>query len=71
MAVQALRTRIGDERFVTLLRTWLASRAGGNGSTADFEALASQVAGTDLTAFFDTWLRAPVPPAHTAANGLG
>ena len=46
--VQALRHRIGDVAFWTLLRTWVAQRAYGNGSVADFEALAASVSGQDL-----------------------
>ncbi len=70
MAVQALRHRIGDPAFWTLLRTWVSQRAYGNGSVADFEALATTISGQDLTAFFDAWLHAKVPPAKTADNGL-
>ena len=70
MAVQALRQRIGDPAFWTLLRTWVSQRAHGNGSVADFEALAALVSGQDLTAFFDAWLSARVAPARTPENGL-
>jgi aminopeptidase N len=70
MAVQALRHRIGDTAFWTLLRTWVAERRYGNGSVADFEALAGSVSGQDLTSFFLAWLHAPVRPARTAENGL-
>ena len=70
MAVQALRHRIGDVAFWTVLRTWVAQRAYANGSVADFEALAASVSGQDLTAFFHAWLTAPVVPAETADNGL-
>ena len=70
MAVQALRHRIGDPAFWTLLRTWVSQRAYGNGSVADFEALAASISGQDLTAFFDAWLSARVVPARTADNGL-
>jgi aminopeptidase N len=70
MAVQALRHRVGDTAFWTLLRTWVSQRAYGNGSVAEFEALAASVSGQDLTAFFDAWLHAQVVPAKTAENGL-
>jgi aminopeptidase N len=70
MAVQALRQRIGDAAFFGLLRAWLAQHAYGNGSVADFEALATTLSGQDLTAFFDAWLHAGVVPARTADNGL-
>ena len=70
MAIQALRHRIGDTAFWSLLRTWLAQHAYGNGSVAEFEALASSTSGQDLTAFFGAWLDARVVPAKTADNGL-
>ncbi len=70
MTLQALRNRIGEDAFWTLLRTWLSSRSGGNGSTEQFEALAEQVSGQDLTGFFQAWLRDTVKPAATAENGL-
>jgi aminopeptidase N len=71
MALQALRTRIGEDDFWLLLRTWLATRKGGNGTSEEFESLAAQVSGEDLTGFFDAWLRVPAEPAATADNGLG
>ncbi|WKN49944.1 M1 family metallopeptidase [Nocardioides sp. Arc9.136] len=70
MAMQALRHRIGETDFWTLLRTWLGTRRGGNGSSPQFEALAAEVSGEDLDGFFEAWLRADEPPARTAANGL-
>ena len=70
MALQALRTRIGDEQFWTLLRTWLSTRVNGNGGVADFVALAETVSGQELSTFFDTWLRSTARPAKTVANGF-
>ena len=71
MALQALRNRIGEEKFWQLIRTWLDTKAGDNGTSEEFEALAAQVSGQDLTGFFTTWLRTPAKPARTAENGLG
>lgn len=71
MTLQALRNRVGEQAFWSLLRTWLAQRSGGNGTSEEFEALAEQVSGQDLDAFFTAWLRTPAKPAATAANGLG
>ncbi|WP_101524067.1 M1 family metallopeptidase [Nocardioides houyundeii] len=71
MTLQALRTRVGDEVFWRLLRTWLESRKNGNGTSEDFEALAAQLSGQDLTGFFTAWLRSPQKPAATPENGLG
>jgi aminopeptidase N len=70
MAVQALRHRIGDPAFWTLLHTWVDQRRHANGSIADFKALAASVSGQDLTAFFDVWLHAKVAPTPTAENGF-
>ena len=43
----------------TLLKEWIASQSGGNVTTAEFQALAEQVSGEDLDAFFQTWLFTP------------
>lgn len=71
MVFQALRNVLGEDGFWTLLRRWVAERAGGTGSTEQFQALAEQVSGEDLGGFFDAWLRSATRPADTAANGLG
>ena len=71
MTLQALRTRLGEEQFWLLIRTWLADKSGGNGTSEEFEALAEQVSGQDLTEFFTAWLRTKSKPAATAVNGLG
>ena len=70
MTLQALRHRIGETEFWTILRTWAAERAGGNGSVEEFRALAEQVSGEDLDGFFQAWLFDAARPAQTAANGL-
>jgi aminopeptidase N len=70
MAVQALRNRLGDDGFWTLVRTWLDARRDGNGSVAQFVALAESVSGEDLGGFFEVWLDSSVRPSRTAANGL-
>ena len=70
MAVQALRHRIGDTAFWTLLQTWVADRKYGNGSVSDFEGLANAVSGQDLASFFDAWLHERVRPAESSENGL-
>jgi len=60
--VHGLRREVGDEVFFRILREWLATRANGNGSTADFVAHASRCAGRDLGPFFEAWLFAPETP---------
>ncbi len=59
MTLHALRTEIGDEDFFDLLKEWISSQSGGNVTTAEFQALAEQVSGEDLDAFFQTWLFTP------------
>jgi aminopeptidase N len=56
MTLQALREKIGDPTFFTILKAWTATHRDGNASTADFIALAERISGRDLTAFFTTWL---------------
>jgi aminopeptidase N len=70
MTLQALRHRVGDDAFWQILRTWAAGRRGGNGSSEEFRALASQVSGQDLDGFFDAWLSTSARPDRTAENGL-
>jgi aminopeptidase N len=70
MTLQALRNRIGDEAFWTVLRTWVADHRRDNATTAEFVALAEQVSGQDLGDFFEVWLETPERPARTADNGL-
>jgi len=70
MTLQALRNRIGEDDFWTLLRSWITAHDGGNASIAQFMALAEQVSGEDLDGFFAAWLYTASKPAETSANGL-
>ena len=71
MVFQALRNRIGEQAFGTLLRRWVTERAGGHGTTAEFAALAEEVGGADLDGFFAAWVHTGRKPADTVENGLG
>jgi aminopeptidase N len=62
MTLQALREKIGDATFFPLLKTWTATYRHGNASTQQFIALAEQMSGQDLGAFFDAWLFTPKKP---------
>jgi aminopeptidase N len=62
MTLQALREKIGDEKFFQILRTWAATHRHGNGSTTQFEALSEQISGQDLDDFFRIWLHTPEKP---------
>jgi aminopeptidase N len=62
ITLHVLRHELGDDAFFGLLRTWVEEHGGGSATTADFEALAAEVAGRDLSDLFDAWLRAPQMP---------
>ncbi|WP_326672887.1 M1 family metallopeptidase [Streptomyces sp. NBC_01257] len=67
LVLYALRQEIGHDAFGRLERLWVRKHRDSNAATADFTALASWVAGRDLTAFFDGWLyakRTPPMPGH-------
>ncbi|MET0930277.1 MAG: M1 family aminopeptidase [Aeromicrobium sp.] len=68
-SLQALRTVIGDDDFDTLLSTWIQTRNGSDGSTADWIALAGEVSGVDLTAFYQDWAYDTDKPAWPAVPG--
>jgi aminopeptidase N len=63
LTLHVVRHEVGDEAFFELLRTWLDRFGGGAAGTADFEALAAEIAGRDLSELFDTWLRSPGRPS--------
>lgn len=60
--LRSLRLELGDDTFFKLVRTWLERFGGGHASTADFVALASEVAERDLAAWFDEYLFSDVTP---------
>jgi aminopeptidase N len=67
LALYALRQEVGPAMFRAVETTWLDRYADGNASTDDFIALASEVAGRDLSGFLADWLRSdtlPPMPGH-------
>ena len=58
----ALRQEIGAEAFGELSRAWPQRFADSTATTADFQALAEEISGRDLAAFFDEWVRTPGKP---------
>ncbi len=62
MTVEALRQRVGDEVFYSIVRIWAADHAYGNATTAELVALAETRSGEDLDAFFDRYLYQPGKP---------
>ncbi|MCF6525200.1 M1 family metallopeptidase [Streptomyces sp. JJ36] len=71
MALHALRKRIGDRDFFTLLKSWPAERGGGDATIRDFLHHAERVSGTPLAGLFDTWLHQPSKPAHGPNEAAG
>lgn len=67
LALYALRQEIGREAFERLERSWVRDHRDGTATTADFERLASDISGRDLSAFFKGWLygeKTPPMPGH-------
>ncbi|KAA6211712.1 M1 family metallopeptidase [Streptomyces filamentosus] len=67
LVLYALRETIGTDAFDRLERRWVAVHRDGVASTADFTALAEQVSGRELGAFFRAWLygeKTPPMPGH-------
>jgi aminopeptidase N len=64
LALQALRTKVGDDTFFKIMRTWAGQQETGKApSTADFIAHAERISGTDLGTLFQAWLFAAQRPA--------
>jgi aminopeptidase N len=61
-----LRDTIGEQKFNTLLRTFLNEYRGKNASIDDFEKLASRIAGRDLRYFFARWVEGTGVPEFSA-----
>jgi aminopeptidase N len=60
--VHALRLTVGDDAFFKILREWTGSMKYGNGTSAQFIALAERLSGKQLDAFFAAWLYGKVKP---------
>ena len=54
-----LRNKTGDNNFYKILRTYYEKYRNSNALTSDFRAIAEEISGMDLKAFFDQWLRKP------------
>jgi aminopeptidase N len=61
-ALYALRVTIGDDAFAELSTEWPTRYADSAASTEDFQALAEEISGQDLEAFFDVWVWTPAKP---------
>ena len=66
LTLHALRSRVGDDTFFEVLRTWSAAQRHANVTTAMFIEHVESVTGEDLGEFFDAWLnRVELPPLTT------
>jgi len=63
LTLHALRLEVGDDVFFDILQTYFDRFKGGNTRTADFISIAEEVAGRELTEFFQAWLYAETIPA--------
>ncbi|MFJ6694487.1 M1 family metallopeptidase [Streptomyces sp. NPDC091272] len=67
LVLYALRQEIGESAFDRIERRWVQTHRDSVATTADFVELASDVAGRDLSGFFQEWLygqRTPPMPGH-------
>ncbi|MDE0804348.1 MAG: M1 family metallopeptidase [Acidimicrobiales bacterium] len=63
LVLYALSQEIGHDAFDRLLPLWVERFGGSAASTADLRALAEELSGQDLEAFFDAWVYgATLPP---------
>ncbi|MER5436047.1 M1 family metallopeptidase [Streptomyces sp. NPDC002588] len=63
MMLHALRRYVGDTAFFGTLKRWQRDHRYGNASWPQFEALAQEVSGKDLTGFFGAWAHGTTVPA--------
>jgi aminopeptidase N len=68
MTLQVLRNQVGDRDFFRILRAWAARKAGGNGTTGQFIALAERISGQQLDELFDAWLFTAGKPTFGVAT---
>jgi aminopeptidase N len=54
--LQALREKLGNKTFFTIMRGWVAAHRYGNATVGEFTSYASAVSHRDLTHFFHVWL---------------
>ena len=73
MTYEALRATIGDSAFFQLIKQWQTDFGGQTRLWTDLIALAEQISGQDLTAFFQDWLcdadKPAWPPAAPTPSG--
>lgn len=63
MAYEALKQSITPSVFEQLMKQWNARNNGTSQTTVEFQALAEELSGKDLDAFFQAWIYNPGKPA--------
>ena len=63
MTYEALRAAIGDPAFFELIKQWQTTYTGQTRIWTDLFAMAAQISGRDLDAFFDDWINDADKPA--------
>lgn len=63
LTLHALRDRVGDAAFFTILRTWTLTHRHSTATTRDFTELAQRHTDADLGPLFTEWLFEPALPA--------
>lgn len=71
MTLEALRQSIGQAPFDAVMKTWAQRYAGQSKTTEDFIALAEELSGRDLGAFFQDWVYDADKPAWPSVWTLG
>jgi aminopeptidase N len=61
--LQLLRRTVGDDLFFAATRAWISREQGKAATTADFEAVFTEVAGADVAPLFREWLHGSGVPA--------
>ncbi len=69
LTLHALRLEVGDDDFFDILKIYYDRFQRGWVSTSDFIAVAEEVTGKDLKAFFNNWLYNEEMPSITAWDG--
>lgn len=70
MTLEALRQAITPTVFGDVMKTWTTRYAGQSKNTTDFIALAEELSGKDLTAFFQDWVYDADKPAWPTTSTL-
>ena len=68
MTYEALRAAIGDPAFFQLIKQWQTDFGGQTKKWTDLIALAQQISGRDLTAFFQDWIYDPTSRPGPASS---